>query len=865
MTSRLASLLVQEGLVSPKKMAEAFQRQVIYGGALDTILLEMELIGEAVLISAMGRASGLPTGSELPSRTALQAANVTDWFPLPMCEKFRAVPSSVDGNVLRVLVTDPPDRKQLDELGYQLRRSIDPVVVPEHRFMQVVELVYGVAMSARFTSLAAKVRQRIEDAPTTRHSAPGKLSPIETPAPQPTVAAPVAAPVLEPKMAPATQAGTGAAIAPARVLTPASVPMVVQPVLTPAPTPEAPVGPVSDPVVTQVLPTLATTPSVVVTEHAEQPTPRITLREPSAPQSIRPEVVQQTGATSFEDPSPIPLAEAVSNIDAATERDQVLEALCRGARSQLEFVALFMVHGDNAVGRMALADHWLSRDLLGGLAVPLDQPSPFRTAVQTKAPYLGRLGEEGGVQTLLSLGRRPPLPAVLIPLVLKERVVALLYGDRHGKPLEAAVMAELSLVTTAAARAFQRLILRQKGTDYAAAPQAGKVGKVAAPSAEVKPAKSSQAQTPDSREYKDVKAPEPRPEPKPITRPVSKPSLAATPAPPKGPSAGAWHRVDVDESIRDRDRDRRSLEGRRNTVLGFLPLAEEVPVLTPSPAPAMTDAEALVHSVIREDEHARIAAEGLLLLGARGAEAVVANLPGPLRLDRHTLRGPLPPLGEHGPLLSVLARLGQDALPSLVQRLSDGSVEVRYYATLAMGHLASPSVVAPLGQRLWDADASVRSAAAAALTRLEMGPELRSLTEGLRGELPGPDLNRQRHASEALGVLRDVPSVPRLIELIKHPENDLAVTAQKALVEITKQDFGSSRWRWRTWWERHRTEARLEWLLEGLAHADLHVRVSAADELRALSGGETFGFLPDANKRDRDESRKRWLDWWRRK
>ncbi len=823
MTSRLASLLVQEGLVSPKKMAEAFQRQVIYGGALDTILLEMELIGEAALMSAMGRASGLPTGSELPSRTALEAANVTDWFPLAMCEKFRAVPSSVDGNVLRVLVTDPPDRKQLDELGFQLRRSIDPVVVPEHRFVQVVELVYGVPMSARFTSLAAKVRQRIEDAPTTRHSAPGKLSPIEMPAPQPDA---------KPAAAPATATGTGALIAPA-VITPTPVPSPV----------------VATPMAAEPKPDLPATPSVVVTEHAEQLTPRITLREPSAPLSVRPEVVQQTGATSFEDPSPIPLAESLKTIDAATERDQVLEALCRGARSQLEFVALFMVHGDNAVGRMALADHWLSRDLLGGLSVPLDQPSPFRTTVQTKTPYLGRLGEEGGVQTLLSLGRRPPLPAVLVPVVLKERVVALMYGDRHGKPLEPGLLAELSLATTAAARAFQRLILRQKGSDYAAAPQpaqadkVGKVAKVAAAASEIKP----------------------------IVKPVSKPSLAAAAVaaavPPKGPAAGAWHKVDIDPPppARDRERDRRSLEGRRNTVLGFSPLAEEVPQLIPSPAPAMTDAEALVQSVIREDEHARIAAEGLLLLGARGAEAVVSNLPGPLRLDRHTLRGPLPPLGEHGPLLSVLARLGQDALPSLVQRLSDGSVEVRYYATLAMGHLASPAVVAPLGKRLWDADGSIRAAAASALTRLEMGPELRSLTEGLRGELPGPDLNRQRHASEALGVLRDVPSVPRLIELIKHPDAHQAATPQKALVEITKQDFGSSRWRWRTWWERHRTEARLEWLLEGLAHADLHVRVSAADELRTLSGGETFGFLPDANKRDRDESRKRWLDWWRRK
>ncbi|MGZ3439362.1 MAG: hypothetical protein ACXVDD_07590, partial [Polyangia bacterium] len=74
MTSRLASLLVQDGLVSAKKMAEAFQRQVIYGGTLDTILLEMDVIDEGTLLDALGRSSALPIAGDLPSLEQLQAA-----------------------------------------------------------------------------------------------------------------------------------------------------------------------------------------------------------------------------------------------------------------------------------------------------------------------------------------------------------------------------------------------------------------------------------------------------------------------------------------------------------------------------------------------------------------------------------------------------------------------------------------------------------------------------------------------------------------------------------------------------------------------------------------------------------------------
>ena len=44
MTSKLASLLVQEGKLSARRMADVFQRQVIFGGTLDTILLEMGLV-----------------------------------------------------------------------------------------------------------------------------------------------------------------------------------------------------------------------------------------------------------------------------------------------------------------------------------------------------------------------------------------------------------------------------------------------------------------------------------------------------------------------------------------------------------------------------------------------------------------------------------------------------------------------------------------------------------------------------------------------------------------------------------------------------------------------------------------------------
>jgi HEAT repeat protein len=270
-----------------------------------------------------------------------------------------------------------------------------------------------------------------------------------------------------------------------------------------------------------------------------------------------------------------------------------------------------------------------------------------------------------------------------------------------------------------------------------------------------------------------------------------------------------------------------------------------------------------VAAALRVDEPgAQAAADALIALGEAGAQAAVAQLPGPLRLDRHILPGPMPPAAEHGPLLALLLRFGRVAVRPLLERFADPSLEVRFYATLLAGEMGVAEMVPALGSRVYDPDAAVRRAAAQALARANDGPARRTVTERLRGDLPGPDILRQRYAAEALGVLRDVPSVPRLIELVKHDDALVAGAARRGLIEITKQDFGQSRWRWRSWWERHRHEPRVEWMFEGLLHAEPDVRISAAEELRRLTN-DSFGYHFDLPKREREDARKKWMDWWR--
>src|SRR5262247_698096 len=121
MPARLSSLLVRDGLVGVKRMEKAFQRQVIYGGSLDTILLEMNLIAAEI------------------------------------AAQFRAVPLSLDGEAVRVLVCSPLEISELEDLADLLDRPLQPLITPEYRWHLVFASTYGVDPPARFTTLARQL------------------------------------------------------------------------------------------------------------------------------------------------------------------------------------------------------------------------------------------------------------------------------------------------------------------------------------------------------------------------------------------------------------------------------------------------------------------------------------------------------------------------------------------------------------------------------------------------------------------------------------------------------------------------------------------------------------------------------------
>ena len=392
--------------------------------------------------------------------------------------------------------------------------------------------------------------------------------------------------------------------------------------------------------------------------------------------------------------------EAGTAIESAKSRDEIFSLLCRGARSKLTYAALLTVQGGSLHARLALGKRWLPHEMLAPLVMEPGDSAPLRAAVELRAPYLGRLGDDGATHKLLrGLGRKAPTLGLLLPIVLRGRTVAVLYGDASGATLEGDVLASLSTLAAAATRAFQRLILDSKA-------------------------------------------------------------------------------------------DKKGHEGKETAAPNLAAGADDEAVAIPTEAST--------------------------------------------------------PAGASAPLRSSKKKSGRISLE----------------ATAENSTAPDDNGLTTLFQSLFTAPSDERDQALRTIRQLERNSS-QSILEMLRRELRGTETDRarKRQAVAALGALRDSGAVLLLIDALKD-EAQLSKAALQALVEVTKQNFGSSRWRWHAWWERHQNEPRLEWIFEGLRHADTAVRQSAAEELRALSG-QDFDYRVDSPRAEREEARQNWMRWMR--
>ena len=155
MASRLSDSLVRDGLLRADVVRAATARQAVYGGTLDTALLELGALDEPTLWNALANATGVP----IPDAALFENpdASAAAVFDAAWSHRCRAVPVGQTGGSLQLCCSEPLDEAQLQAAQAALGVPFEIYVVPEVRLSAARQAVYGELMPPRLLGVLARL------------------------------------------------------------------------------------------------------------------------------------------------------------------------------------------------------------------------------------------------------------------------------------------------------------------------------------------------------------------------------------------------------------------------------------------------------------------------------------------------------------------------------------------------------------------------------------------------------------------------------------------------------------------------------------------------------------------------------------
>ncbi len=162
---------------------------------------------------------------------------------------------------------------------------------------------------------------------------------------------------------------------------------------------------------------------------------------------------------------PFARADAEKELEAASSAEELVDIFFAFASQFFEYSALFLVHGDIAEGR----DAWgpgTDREKVLGIGVPLDLPSSFARARSEGAVIFTRMIDEDlDAELRRDLGRaraRGATQVAVVPVALRGRSVALLYGDDGSHDVTVSQLGDLFGFAALASANLERVALQKK-------------------------------------------------------------------------------------------------------------------------------------------------------------------------------------------------------------------------------------------------------------------------------------------------------------------------------------------------------------------------------------------------------------------
>ncbi len=153
------------------------------------------------------------------------------------------------------------------------------------------------------------------------------------------------------------------------------------------------------------------------------------------------------------------LAKIKEQFANARERDEIIGLLLNESKKISSRSAIFILKGDKVTG-------WKARGMdAENVEIKIEPTSVFAEVINKKNYYRGPLLKIPGNEPLIALLTGTPQDCCLIPIQLRDRIVALLYVDNGNRSVLDAGLSYIHTLVTMASYSFEISILRKKILD----------------------------------------------------------------------------------------------------------------------------------------------------------------------------------------------------------------------------------------------------------------------------------------------------------------------------------------------------------------------------------------------------------------
>ncbi len=159
---------------------------------------------------------------------------------------------------------------------------------------------------------------------------------------------------------------------------------------------------------------------------------------------------------------------ACQRIETAPHRERIADVFAEYARGRCDALVIFLIRDGNALGwRGHVAPPGGPRSALEELSLPLGGASTLQSAHDAGRTYAGpppATAHPTETRLWTVLGTTEPADIVVVPILVKQRVVNLVYAHTLAGPAPPELASELTELAERAQNAYLRLIRQARGT-----------------------------------------------------------------------------------------------------------------------------------------------------------------------------------------------------------------------------------------------------------------------------------------------------------------------------------------------------------------------------------------------------------------